>query len=115
MIKRDEDALKYAPQVVRDQIKGSRSFSTSARQYNVETNSSGTPEDGQLDPSLLEVVSALKGDPDAPKLEGLKFEMPEMPTGRSAHLRRRYDTVLEQFTKLLMRDGKLARAQKVCL
>ena len=31
------------------------------------------------------------------------------------HLRRRYDPVVDQVTKMLMRDGKLARAQKVSL
>jgi hypothetical protein len=43
---------------------------------------------------------------------GLKFEMPEsLP--RTENVRHRYDPLVDQFTKLLMKDGKLSMAQKV--
>ena len=41
---------------------------------------------------------------------GLKFEAPE---GKTLNFRKRYDSLQDQFTKMLMQDGKLARAQKV--
>ena len=46
---------------------------------------------------------------------GYKFGLPDMDQWNTTdHLRRRYDPVVDQFTKMMMRDGKLARAQKVC-
>lgn len=43
---------------------------------------------------------------------GLKFDAPKIPE-KSLSFRKRYDSVQEQFTKMMMEDGKLARAQKV--
>lgn len=43
---------------------------------------------------------------------GLKFDMPDrLP--KTEHFKSRYDPVVEQFTKLMMEDGKLSKAQKV--
>lgn len=43
---------------------------------------------------------------------GLKFDMPDrLP--KTEHFKNRYDPVVEQFTKLMMEDGKLSKAQKV--
>ena len=44
---------------------------------------------------------------------GHKFPLPEMPLPRTDHFKRRYDPVVDQLTKSLMRDGKLSVAQKV--
>lgn len=44
---------------------------------------------------------------------GLKFDAPEIPA-KTINFKKRYDSLQEQFTKMLMHDGKLARAQKVC-
>ena len=45
---------------------------------------------------------------------GLKFPMPwNIRLPKTENFRTRYDTVLDQFTKLLMRSGKLTKAQKV--
>ena len=44
---------------------------------------------------------------------GHKFGLPDMPLPRTAHFRRRYDAVVEQLTKNLMKHGKLSAAQKV--
>lgn len=46
------------------------------------------------------------------QIPGLKFDMPEIPA-KTLNFRKRYDTLQDQFTKMLMRDGKLAQAQKV--
>src|SRR2546430_1102088 len=56
----------------------------------------------------------------SPRLEyshwglGHKFGLPDMPLPRTEHFKRRYDPVVEQLTKGLMRHGKLSVAQKVC-
>jgi hypothetical protein len=45
--------------------------------------------------------------------EGHKFGLPEAPLARTDHLKRRYDPVVDQLTKKLMRSGKLSYAQRV--
>jgi hypothetical protein len=56
----------------------------------------------------------------SPRLEysngglGHKFGLPDLPLPRTEHFKRRYDPVVEQLTKGLMRHGKLSVAQKVC-
>lgn len=42
---------------------------------------------------------------------GHKFGMPK-PPGKLDHLQNRYDPVITQITRLLMRDGKLSKAQR---
>jgi hypothetical protein len=45
---------------------------------------------------------------------GHKFPLPDVnDLPRLSHLKRRYDPVLDQLTKALMRHGKLSVAQKV--
>lgn len=47
---------------------------------------------------------------------GHKFPMPDLkPLGKAANFRKRYDPVIEQVTRSLMRHGKLSIAQKVGL
>ena len=45
--------------------------------------------------------------------EGLKFGVLSQLPGKHDHLQKRYPEVLDQVTKLLMRDGKLSKAQRV--
>lgn len=52
-------------------------------------------------------------NPYDPAVEGHKYGMPEI-TARMNH-KDRYEPVVLQVTKLLMRHGKLAKAQRVCL
>lgn len=47
------------------------------------------------------------------KSPGHKFGLPPRPYPADFHLRKRYHPVLEQLTRLLMRDGKLSVAQRV--
>lgn len=51
------------------------------------------------------------------KFTGLKFEEPEIPQGKlhetKFHMKHRYDEGIDQLTRLLMRDGKLSKAQSV--
>ncbi|QSS66075.1 30S ribosomal protein S7 [Histoplasma capsulatum] len=114
ILKRDKDALKNAPKVLRDQLSssssssssGSRSFSTSARSRQLHMNQiSPVGENDAL------IAAATERKYDQARREGLKFDVPEtLP--RSEHLKHRYDPLLDQFTKMLMRHGKLSAAQK---
>jgi len=47
-----------------------------------------------------------------PSVEGHKFGLPELPIPSEKHAKHRYDEVITQVTKLLMEDGKLAKAQR---
>lgn len=46
---------------------------------------------------------------------GYKFPLPTRPYPADFHAKRRYHPVLDQLTRLLMRDGKLSVAQRVSL
>lgn len=60
------------------------------------------------------VANAAPALEQEPALEnGLKFAAPKPLSGEGYHLKRRYHPVLEQITRLLMRDGKLSVAQRV--
>jgi hypothetical protein len=125
--------MKHMPKVMRDALKksgGSRSFSTSARSLmndmHVEPESSRIPEpnlipsmagEGASDEaaaalaSMIEQVQgqALEENP------GLKFDPPVVPEDlKTLNFRKRYDTMQDQFTKMMMESGKLTKAQKVC-
>ena len=41
------------------------------------------------------------------------YDLPELPLPRTSHLKHRYEPVVEQFTNLLMQDGKKSVAQRV--
>lgn len=111
ILSRDKEAMKHMPKVMQDQLKkGTRSFSTSARSRMLETETS-QPE-GEASAAML--ASMIQGvqEQAAERIPGLKFAEPEAPRG-TLNFRKRYDTMQDQFTKMLMQDGKLARAQKV--
>ena len=86
---------------------GSRSYSTSAQRGvgGLETTSSGGME-LPLSMTFKDITPEVGG-------EGHKFGLPKAPLARTDHLKRRYDPVVEQLTKVLMRHGKLATAQRV--
>jgi small subunit ribosomal protein S7 len=46
--------------------------------------------------------------------DGFKFPPPAIPLPPQSHLKQRYHPVLEQVTRLMMWDGKLSVAQRVC-
>ncbi|KAA8648544.1 putative plasma membrane phosphate transporter Pho87 [Aspergillus tanneri] len=111
ILQRDKEAQKHAPKVMQDQLKGStgsRSFSTSARHNQPETQNEGF--DDQTAAVVANMISQVTEQ--AQELhEGLKFPLPA-PIPKTENFRKRYDAVLDQFTKLLMQDGKLSKAQK---
>lgn len=100
---------------------GTRSFSTSTRrpQADMHHNRDLKPEGSAEDPSVAMVANMIS-DATQQGAEragltlspGLKFPAPEEPAKKNHH-RKRYDTALDQFTKVLMQDGKKARAEKV--
>ncbi|KAL2266076.1 hypothetical protein VTJ83DRAFT_5428 [Remersonia thermophila] len=47
-----------------------------------------------------------------PAVEGHKFGLPELPLPSQKNSKYRYDGVVEQLTRLIMKDGKLAKAQR---
>ncbi|KAL2821338.1 ribosomal protein S7 domain-containing protein [Aspergillus cavernicola] len=116
ILQRDEEARKHAPKVFQDQMKngssgsGSRFFSTSARRGQLEQQSTGRSED-QASAALVESMISQVTQQAVDLTPGLKFDAPGT-LSRSDNFRKRYEPLLEQFTKLLMRDGKLAMAQK---
>ncbi|KAL2842766.1 ribosomal protein S7 domain-containing protein [Aspergillus pseudoustus] len=125
ILSRDKEAAKHAPKVFQDQIRkaqsGSRSFSTSARRGQLEEQkpSGGVPAGSKADDAahaafVQSMITQVTEDAAAAKQElapGLKFPAPEtLP--RTENYRSRYEPLLEQFTKLIMRDGKLGIAEK---
>ncbi|KAL4886748.1 ribosomal protein S7 domain-containing protein [Aspergillus karnatakaensis] len=124
ILSRDKEAQKHAPKVFQNQVKkgpaSSRSFSTSSRLGQLESQSQNLPEgdpasdavSAALVQSMIEQATQHAEGLTQPDLDpGLKFPAPEtLP--KSENYRTRYEPLLEQFTKLMMRDGKLAIAQK---
>ncbi len=45
---------------------------------------------------------------------GHKWPLPQKPYPDGFNVKKRYHPVVEQITRLMMRDGKLAAAQRVC-
>ncbi|KAI9368534.1 hypothetical protein BJX61DRAFT_546431, partial [Aspergillus egyptiacus] len=121
ILSRDKEARKHAPKVFQDQLNkgpsGSRSFSTSARrpQLQQQGQGAGSSAADQASAALVEsMISQVTSQAaEAAMLPpGLKFPAPAtLP--KTENYKTRYDSVLEQFTKQIMKDGKLARAQKV--
>lgn len=90
---------------------GTRSFSTIARRQQDELQSQAPDAH---DPTAAVVANMIsKVNAHAEELHaGLKFQAPG-PLPKTENFRKRYDSVIDQFTKLIMQGGKLARAQKV--
>ncbi|KAJ5085947.1 hypothetical protein N7532_010718 [Penicillium argentinense] len=110
ILSRDKEAMKHMPKVMQDQFKkNKRSFSTSARSHTPDMHSSQANDEA----SAAMLASMIQGveEQASERIPGLKFGKPEAPRG-TINFRKRYDTMQDQFTKMLMQDGKLARAQK---
>jgi hypothetical protein len=92
---------------------GSRSFSTSARSR-LEAEMTPAAADVPADIVQFQDTRAVGLEyPDAGF--GHKFSLPDLSKFAKTHnFKKRYDPVVDQVTKSLMRDGKLSRAQAVC-
>ena len=125
ILQRDKDAQKKAPEVLKQDIQnnssngtnqtpsGTRSFSTSARRNSLElqprAGSDGPP------PDMAQFQETRIVGLEYPHAGfGHKFPIPDLrPLGKAVNFKKRYDPVVEQVTRSLMKDGKLSRAQKV--
>ncbi|KAJ5893802.1 hypothetical protein N7495_005493 [Penicillium taxi] len=111
ILQRDDKARKLMPKVMQDQLKASkgfRSFSTSSRRSEeADTFLMSDDASAAILADMVEQlnVKALERSP------GLKFDEPDV-SSKPQSFRKRYDDMQDQFTKMIMQDGKLARAQK---
>ncbi|KIW96247.1 uncharacterized protein Z519_03315 [Cladophialophora bantiana CBS 173.52] len=123
ILKRDKDAQDKAPQVMKQDLKlepnsinkspsGTRSFSTAATKSAAEVEAVSNLG-GSVD-SLVQFQDTRVVGLEYPDAGfGHKFGLPDLkPLGKAVNFKRRYDPVVEQVTRSLMRDGKLSRAQK---
>ncbi|KAK6832686.1 hypothetical protein RU639_004362 [Aspergillus parasiticus] len=113
ILQRDKEAQKHMPKVMQDQIKsstGTRSFSTSTRRSQAELHGQGKSFDEQTAAVMASMISQVNQQAEEFH-DGIKFD-PVETLPKTENFRTRYDSLLEQFTKLLMTDGKLSRAQK---
>ena len=124
ILQRDAEAQDKAPEVMKQDMNsksgsttkppsGSRSFSTSARRNATELQATSNPEGPPPDMAQFQGTRIVGLEyPDAGF--GHKFPLPDLkPLGKAVNFKKRYDPVVEQVTRSLMRDGKLSRAQKV--
>jgi small subunit ribosomal protein S7 len=108
VVKGDKSAQEKLPKVMKDAIKKqSNAAPKGSRSYSTTTTS--IADSGGLDLGLvnLDAVST------PPQIPGLKFELPVLPIPKDAHVKHRYDPVVDQVTNLLMRHGKKSVAQRV--
>jgi hypothetical protein len=99
-------------------IPGRRNFSTSTRKPNANLestpgNSDALPPSVLGDKAFFQQAAEDAATPPVPQPTGLKFQPPATPLPRHMNHTNRYDPVVSQVTKLMMQDGKLARAQDV--
>ena len=108
----------------------SRTFSTSARRFR-EVQSRGaysnfdenqtffeTPTQAQAEEeaaleSEQRSLGTLLAEEDLEEEVTHKFGLPTLPLPPGSNLRKRYEPIVDQVTKLLMQDGKLSVAQRV--
>lgn len=117
VLNRDKKAQDNAPKVMQEHAepahpKGSRQFSTYTRRAAQEMNQShSVAMDVQAGQDLIESTpTSVQGYGEG---QGHLFGLPELPLPSKQHIKHRYDPIVEQFTNLLMQDGKLSRAQRV--
>jgi hypothetical protein len=79
---------------------------------NTKTTAETTSFENLLALGQMEAISN-SGHADDVLAAGHKFGLPSLPLPSNTHLKHRYDPLVEQVTKLLMRHGKLSVAQRV--
>src|SRR5271154_1392469 len=115
ILEHDAEGKAKAPEVVKNNSNLALKLNTNpvgssrSRKYSTTTRRNAEPEAFSI--SQTGLPPSLEYPDEGP---GHKFGLPDMPLPRTDHLRRRYDPVVEQLTKSLMRHGKLSAAQKVC-
>lgn len=86
ILKQDPEAREKAPEVMKEELDSSTS---------TQASMSFESEEREVEK------------------RGHKFGLPELPLPSNAHLKHRYDPIVEQVTNLMMRDGKKSVAQRV--
>lgn len=103
VVKGDEEAQAKLPEVMKQALKSASSPSQGKREYHTSARRSAEQETALVEAGEMDVVA-----------QGLKYELPPLPLPSNLNLKHRYDPVVQQVTNLLMRDGKLSVAQRVC-
>lgn len=106
ILQRDKSGQEKAPQVIQEELnktapKGSRQYSTSARRAR------------RIPMELMTFEDMMGPETDREEPSGHEFELPSLPLPRDFVMKYRYDPIIKQFTNLMMRDGKLSKAQRV--
>jgi len=121
VVKDDPEAQAKLPEVMKEEMgiagNGSnqkRSYSTSARRMAQESQQHSEGIDS-MDAALVKFNSTMAEGLQYPNAGfGHKFPVPDIAQmRRTDHLKKRYDPVVEQVTKSIMRHGKLSKAQAV--
>lgn len=97
---RDEESKGKAPEVIKEEMDKTQNSAEHTSFANL------------LALGQMEVV-ACGGRASDVETSGPKFELPDLPLPSTSNLKHRYDPVVEQVTKLIMRHGKLSVAQRV--
>ena len=109
MLNRDEDAKENAPEVLKKDMEIDSQAKAPSQKRSYSTSTRWRAEATQMMPT--EPTTIMLEYPDGGN--GHKFGLPSLPMARTDHFKHRYDPVVEQLTKSLMWDGKLATAQRV--
>ncbi|KAL1865096.1 hypothetical protein VTK73DRAFT_5506 [Phialemonium thermophilum] len=104
----EKGADSLPPSMARSSQPPSSSPSPQTAEGAVASSSSSRNEEAL---KQLEMV-AYGLNPYDPQVEGHKYGLPDLPLHSQAHMKHRYHPVVAQVTNLLMRDGKLSKAQR---
>jgi len=99
-LERDKESEENAPQVIRDEMGNTKNAAENTSFANL------------LALGQMEAIAS-GGHANGVENPGHKFGLPNLPLPSTSHLKHRYDPVVDQVTKLLMRHGKLGVAQRV--
>ncbi|KAF2468611.1 ribosomal protein S7 [Lindgomyces ingoldianus] len=106
VVKDDKEAISKLPKVMQNALKAKPLDSTPKCSRSYSTTTTPTTAGG-VDLGLVDFN--LKTRPEVP---GVKFGLPTLPIPKDAHVKHRYDPVVDQVTNLLMRHGEKSVAQR---
>ena len=109
------EQLFYGGKVIRTQSDGGLTTAQEEALYRQGEIPPVAEAEAMMEDEQSEISASTPATIDqGPSSPGLKFAKPTMPYPDGFNHKRRYHPVLEQVTRLLMRHGKLAVAQRVC-
>lgn len=107
ILKRDPEFAEQAPEVLKQELKQDAQGAEEA---------ADTSFDNLLALGQMEAIAHGGFASDVTEsMVGHKFPLPELPLPPFSNRKERYDTVVDQVTNLIMKDGKLSVAQRVSL